>query len=80
MVRTKRSLRDMDHMGPNEWDGDFSDGRTFQCRGCGSVIAEGMPVVFILDEDVDLENYWHPSCYVLGNPDTDLADWLRWRK
>lgn len=72
----KRTLRDIDHLSPSEWDGDFSDGRGYYCRGCGILVERDLPVVILVDDEVDLESYYHPSCYVLSHPDTELSERL----
>jgi len=66
----------MDTLDPDHWSGEFSDGRIYFCHSCGMLVSEGRPVVILLDGEVDLESYYHPSCYVLGHPWTDLADLL----
>lgn len=72
----KRTLWQIDHLSPSEWEGEFSDGSTYYCRGCGILVQRDLPVVILVDDERDLETYYHPSCYVLSHPDTELSEHL----
>lgn len=76
----QRSLREMDELDPEHWSGEFSDGRSYVCAGCNTMVSEGKAVVILVDDEVDLERYYHPSCYVLAHRHTDLADLLLHRE